>query len=144
MGDKCGLPGTSVMVSGRISHCGRMSHGDICENLTNLSCQCTMCLVDCPAVPSASATLPLLAWAQKRGYFTAKAARLDAYRAGEELVGCKSHDLHVTRFSPNAANSLLRLACDGRVCFYLCPPGFQRERGQRSSLPEGQVLVQYC
>jgi ribosome biogenesis GTPase A len=45
----------------------------------------------------------LTAWAKKRGYVTAKAARLDTYRA---------------------ANSLLRLAVDGRIVLSIKPPGF--------------------
>ena len=43
------------------------------------------------------------AWAKKRGYVTAKAARLDTYRA---------------------ANSLLRLAVDGRIVLSIKPPGY--------------------
>ncbi|XP_056301061.1 guanine nucleotide-binding protein-like 1 [Pseudoliparis swirei] len=43
------------------------------------------------------------AWAERRGYKTAKAARNDVYRA---------------------ANSLLRLAIDGRLCLCLKPPGY--------------------
>ncbi|XP_068614791.1 guanine nucleotide-binding protein-like 1 [Brachionichthys hirsutus] len=43
------------------------------------------------------------AWAERRGYKTAKAARNDVYRA---------------------ANSLLRLAIDGRLCLCLRPPGY--------------------
>lgn len=42
-------------------------------------------------------------WAERRGYKTAKAARHDVYRA---------------------ANSLLRLAVDGRLCLCLRPPGY--------------------
>ncbi|GFG32691.1 hypothetical protein Cfor_05158 [Coptotermes formosanus] len=43
------------------------------------------------------------AWALKRGFYTARAARLDSYRA---------------------ANSLLRMALDGKICLCLRPPGF--------------------
>lgn len=46
-------------------------------------------------------------WAKKRGYLTAKAARLDTYRA---------------------ANSILRMALDGSLCLWLCPPKFTEER----------------
>ncbi len=53
-----------------------------------------------------------LAWAERRGYKTAKAARNDAYRA---------------------ANSLLRLAIDGRMCLCLQPPGYTQSKGQRSN-----------
>ncbi|XP_063372101.1 guanine nucleotide-binding protein-like 1 [Cydia amplana] len=42
-------------------------------------------------------------WAKKKGYLTAKAARLDTYRA---------------------ANSLLRMALDGKICLWLRPPGY--------------------
>lgn len=42
-------------------------------------------------------------WARKRGYLTAKAARLDSFRA---------------------SNSLLRMALDGKICLCLRPPGF--------------------
>ncbi|KAK7887034.1 hypothetical protein WMY93_026655 [Mugilogobius chulae] len=48
------------------------------------------------------------AWAERRGYKTAKAARNDVYRA---------------------ANSLLRLAIDGRLCLCLRPPGYSCLRG---------------
>ncbi|KAF9406178.1 hypothetical protein HW555_013361 [Spodoptera exigua] len=46
-------------------------------------------------------------WAKKKGYLTAKAARLDTFRA---------------------ANSLLRMALDGRICLWLRPPGFAENR----------------
>ncbi|CAG9790519.1 unnamed protein product [Diatraea saccharalis] len=46
-------------------------------------------------------------WAKKRGYLTAKAARLDTYRA---------------------ANSLLRMALDGKLCFWLRPHGFTKKK----------------
>ncbi|ODN05747.1 Guanine nucleotide-binding protein-like 1 [Orchesella cincta] len=42
-------------------------------------------------------------WAVKRGYYTAKAARLDTYRG---------------------ANHILRLALDGRICLCLYPPNY--------------------
>lgn len=51
-----------------------------------------------------------LAWAERRGYKTAKAARNDVYRA---------------------ANSLLRLAVDGRLCLCLRPTGYSCLRGRR-------------
>ncbi|KRT80395.1 50S ribosome-binding GTPase [Oryctes borbonicus] len=47
-------------------------------------------------------------WAKKRGYLTAKAARLDSYRA---------------------ANSLLRMALDGKICLSLMPPGYVNTKG---------------
>ncbi|MEJ1271090.1 hypothetical protein NN561_001923 [Cricetulus griseus] len=49
------------------------------------------------------------AWAEKRGYKTAKAARNDVYRA---------------------ANSLLRLAVDGRLSLCFHPPGYSEQRGE--------------
>lgn len=42
-------------------------------------------------------------WAIKRGFLTAKAGRPDTYRA---------------------ANNLLRMALDGKICLSLRPPGF--------------------
>nr|XP_020466580.1 guanine nucleotide-binding protein-like 1 [Monopterus albus] len=62
------------------------------------------------------------AWAEKRGYKTAKAARNDVYRA---------------------ANSLLRLAVDGRLCLCLTPPGYSclREHWENHpDLPEIMAL----
>ncbi|KAM6472618.1 guanine nucleotide-binding protein-like 1 [Liasis olivaceus] len=47
------------------------------------------------------------AWAEKRGYKTAKGARNDVYRA---------------------ANSLLRLAVDGRLCVCMRPPGYTSQK----------------
>uniref|UniRef100_A0A8B9V594 Guanine nucleotide-binding protein-like 1 n=1 Tax=Anas zonorhyncha TaxID=75864 RepID=A0A8B9V594_9AVES len=49
------------------------------------------------------------AWAEKRGYKTAKAARNDAYRA---------------------ANSILRLAAEGRLRLCLWPPGYAAQKGE--------------
>ncbi|KAI8431578.1 hypothetical protein MSG28_016067 [Choristoneura fumiferana] len=54
-------------------------------------------------------------WAKKRGYLTAKAARLDTYRA---------------------ANSILRMALDGKICLWLRPPGFAAERDAIQSSEE--------
>uniref|UniRef100_A0A7N8XFL2 Guanine nucleotide-binding protein-like 1 n=1 Tax=Mastacembelus armatus TaxID=205130 RepID=A0A7N8XFL2_9TELE len=62
------------------------------------------------------------AWAERRGYKTAKAARNDVYRA---------------------ANSLLRLAVDGRLCLCLRPPGYSclREHWENHpDLPEIMAL----
>ncbi|KAF5280525.1 hypothetical protein FQR65_LT00276 [Abscondita terminalis] len=47
------------------------------------------------------------AWAKKRGFYTARAARLDSYRA---------------------ANSLLRFALDGKICLCLRPPDFSKNK----------------
>lgn len=46
-------------------------------------------------------------WAKKRGYLTAKAARLDSYRA---------------------ANSLLRMALDGKICLCLRPIKYSEQK----------------
>lgn len=55
------------------------------------------------------------AWAIKRGFLTAKAARPDTYRA---------------------ANNILRMALDGKITLSLKPPGFHRNREQFQSDPE--------
>lgn len=47
-------------------------------------------------------------WAAKRNFYTAKAARLDTYRA---------------------ANSLLRMALEGRICIYVYPPNWAANKG---------------
>lgn len=52
-------------------------------------------------------------WAKKRGYLTAKAARLDSYRA---------------------ANSILRMALDGKICLCLRPPSYTSKKGKGSVL----------
>jgi len=49
------------------------------------------------------------AWALKRGFLTAKAARPDVYRA---------------------ANNILRMALEGRLCLCLCPPSYTLRQGQ--------------
>lgn len=49
------------------------------------------------------------AWAHKRGFLTAKAGRPDVYRA---------------------ANSLLRLAVDGKIVMCVYPPGFINRKGE--------------
>ncbi|GCC18737.1 hypothetical protein chiPu_0020876, partial [Chiloscyllium punctatum] len=49
------------------------------------------------------------AWAEKRGYKTAKAARNDVYRA---------------------ANSILRLTVDGRLCLCMRPPGYTVQKAE--------------
>lgn len=51
-------------------------------------------------------------WAAKRNYHTAKAARLDTYRA---------------------ANSLLRMALEGKICVYAYPPTWSKEKGNLKS-----------
>ncbi|XP_052748424.1 guanine nucleotide-binding protein-like 1 [Galleria mellonella] len=54
-------------------------------------------------------------WAKKKGYLTAKAARLDTYRA---------------------ANSLLRMALDGKICLWLRPPGYTEQQDTYASSEE--------
>ncbi|XP_033979886.1 guanine nucleotide-binding protein-like 1 [Trematomus bernacchii] len=60
------------------------------------------------------------AWAERRGYKTAKAARLDVYRA---------------------ANSLLRLAIDGRLCLCLRPPGYSCLREHWENHPDLPEII---
>lgn len=55
------------------------------------------------------------AWAEKRGYKTAKKARNDVYRA---------------------ANSILRIAVDGRLCLCMRPPGYLLHKAQWENHPE--------
>lgn len=50
-------------------------------------------------------------WAKKKGFKTAKAARLDTYRA---------------------ANHLLRMALDGKICLCLRPPGYTDKKGYKN------------
>lgn len=51
----------------------------------------------------------LSAWAVKRGFFTARAARPDVHRAG---------------------NLLLRMALEGKICLCLYPPGYSGSKGK--------------
>ncbi|KAA0703185.1 Guanine nucleotide-binding protein-like 1 GTP-binding protein HSR1 [Triplophysa tibetana] len=60
------------------------------------------------------------AWAQRRGYKTAKAARNDVYRA---------------------ANSLLRLANDGRLCLCMRPPGYSQSKDEWESHPDLAEII---
>ncbi|XP_073455014.1 guanine nucleotide-binding protein-like 1 [Aquarana catesbeiana] len=60
------------------------------------------------------------AWAEKRGYKTAKAARNDAYRA---------------------ANSLLRLAVDGRLCLCMRPPGYSCRKEAWEQHPDTLEMI---
>ncbi|XP_052003214.1 guanine nucleotide-binding protein-like 1 [Xyrauchen texanus] len=60
------------------------------------------------------------AWAERRGYKTAKAARNDVYRA---------------------ANSLLRLAIDGRHCLCLQPPGYTQSKDDWESHPDLSEII---
>uniref|UniRef100_A0A3Q3M0U3 Guanine nucleotide-binding protein-like 1 n=1 Tax=Labrus bergylta TaxID=56723 RepID=A0A3Q3M0U3_9LABR len=60
------------------------------------------------------------AWAERRGYKTAKAARHDVYRA---------------------ANSLLRLAIDGRLCLCLTPPGYSCLREHWENHPDLPEII---
>nr|XP_030053227.1 guanine nucleotide-binding protein-like 1 isoform X2 [Microcaecilia unicolor] len=60
------------------------------------------------------------AWAEKRSYKTAKAARNDVYRA---------------------ANSILRLAVDGRLCLCMRPPGYSSQKGIWERHPETAEII---
>ncbi|KAG7277910.1 hypothetical protein CRUP_004689 [Coryphaenoides rupestris] len=60
------------------------------------------------------------AWAERRGYKTSKAARNDVYRA---------------------ANSLLRLAIDGRLCLCLRPPGYSCMKGHWENHPDLPEII---
>ncbi|XP_075042730.1 guanine nucleotide-binding protein-like 1 [Mixophyes fleayi] len=60
------------------------------------------------------------AWADKRGYKTAKSARSDTYRA---------------------ANSLLRLAVDGRLCLCMRPPGYSLQKEVWEQHPDTLEMV---
>ena len=69
------------------------------------------------------------AWARKRQFFTAKAARPDTYRA---------------------ANHLLRVALDGRILLYIRPPGYFKNKGSDLSMksfplpPQIFSMSSYC
>ncbi|XP_018331903.1 guanine nucleotide-binding protein-like 1 isoform X2 [Agrilus planipennis] len=58
-------------------------------------------------------------WAKKRGFFTAKAARLDTYRA---------------------ANNLLRMALDGKICLCLRPKNYSKRKDYWASHPDVQTI----
>lgn len=49
-------------------------------------------------------------WAKKRGFLTAKAARFDSYRA---------------------ANHILRMTLDGKICLCLYPPHYIEKKGNK-------------
>ncbi|CAH1272689.1 GNL1 [Branchiostoma lanceolatum] len=55
------------------------------------------------------------AWAEKRGFRTAKMARTDVYRA---------------------ANSILRMALEGRICLCVKPPGYTKHQRDWEAHPE--------
>ena len=59
------------------------------------------------------------AWAKKRGFVTAKAARLDTYRA---------------------ANNLLRFALDGKICLCLKPPKFFEKKQFWCNHPDNETV----
>ena len=67
-----------------------------------------------------------IAWAEKKQYFTAKASRLDTYRAGNitQLL-LYIHTVYLSML----ANSLLRLALDGRISMCFLPPQFIKNKG---------------
>ncbi|KAK6627312.1 hypothetical protein RUM44_009789 [Polyplax serrata] len=54
-------------------------------------------------------------WAKKRGFFTAKTARPDTYRA---------------------ANSILRMSLEGKICLFFKPPGYQENKEHWKNHPE--------
>lgn len=58
-------------------------------------------------------------WAQKRGFYTAKAARLDSHRA---------------------ANHLLRMALDGKICVCLYPSGYSENKELWATHPEVETV----
>ncbi|XP_072396262.1 guanine nucleotide-binding protein-like 1 [Diabrotica undecimpunctata] len=58
-------------------------------------------------------------WAKKKGFYTAKAARLDSYRA---------------------ANSLLRMALDGKICLCLRPVGYSDKQDFWKQHPDVKVV----
>lgn len=58
-------------------------------------------------------------WAKKNGFVTAKAGRLDGYRA---------------------ANSLLRMALDGKICFNLYPPNYFESLEHWSSHADVEIV----
>ncbi|CAG9764541.1 unnamed protein product [Ceutorhynchus assimilis] len=58
-------------------------------------------------------------WAKKRGYLTAKAARLDSYRA---------------------ANSILRMALDGKICLCLRPQGYLEKLDYWKTHPDIEMV----
>ncbi|XP_020612329.1 guanine nucleotide-binding protein-like 1 isoform X2 [Orbicella faveolata] len=60
------------------------------------------------------------AWAHKRGFLTAKAGRTDVYRA---------------------ANSLLRLAVDGKIVMCVYPPGFISKKAEWQNHPETKEIA---
>ncbi|KAK2583764.1 hypothetical protein KPH14_009674 [Odynerus spinipes] len=59
------------------------------------------------------------AWAAKRNYYTAKAARLDTYKA---------------------ANSLLRMALEGKICMYVYPPRWVASKEKWESHPDIETV----
>ncbi|XP_064616959.1 guanine nucleotide-binding protein-like 1 [Liolophura sinensis] len=66
-----------------------------------------------------SAFLICHAWAEKRGFMTAKAARPDVYRA---------------------ANNILRMTLEGVLCLYFRPPGYTAKKDYWQSSPETDAL----
>lgn len=63
----------------------------------------------------------LSGWAEKKGFLTAKAARKDAYRA---------------------ANHILRLTVEGRICLSFRPPEYTTNKKIWESDPETQAIAQ--
>lgn len=61
-------------------------------------------------------------WAKKRGYLTAKAARLDSYRA---------------------ANSILRMALDGKICLNLLPLTYLEKEGKNIQTDQICYMIEH-
>jgi len=59
-------------------------------------------------------------WASKRGYLTAKTARLDSYRG---------------------ANHILRMTLEGRICICLKPPGYSTAKDALSKDPRLSEII---
>ncbi|WAR31355.1 GNL1-like protein [Mya arenaria] len=62
----------------------------------------------------------VVTWAQKRGFVTAKAARLDAYRS---------------------ANHLLRIALEGRICLCFYPTGYWKNKEKWETCDETVAFI---
>ncbi|XP_033312012.1 guanine nucleotide-binding protein-like 1 [Bombus bifarius] len=58
-------------------------------------------------------------WASKRNFFTARTARYDSYRA---------------------ANSLLRMALEGKICIYVYPQDWSLNKGKLENHPEIELV----
>lgn len=61
-------------------------------------------------------------WSKKRGFLTAKAARLDSYRG---------------------ANNILRMALDGKICLCFRPPHFHSKSGMCIIFDFSSIIKMY-